>query len=173
MGRSRALRDINNDILIQNQYDISNCRVTVTGCGEAAEVRVVSHGATPQEKGGISSHATQSGFRSVAVVEDCLFPFISSALDGRLAPVIAKWRLINLDNCGGPRDRDIPGSPVSGFELGAWIGLGIGVHFRPRRPICRKFRPCKKPKASACDDRRRTSVNCGTYLGHVRAIRAH
>ena len=76
----------------------------LTGCG-AAEVHVFPW-SDPAGKGrDIGSYATQSGFRSVAAICDCLSPFISSALEGKLAPAIANWGLINLDDCCGPRDR--------------------------------------------------------------------
>ena len=66
-----------------------------TGCGEAAEVHVFLW-SDPACKGrDIGSYATQSGFRSVAVIDDGLSPFISSALEGKLASAIAKWGLIN------------------------------------------------------------------------------
>ena len=75
------------------------------GLWEAAKVHVVTW-SNPAGKGrDIGSYATQSGCRSVAVIDDCLSPFISSAPEGKLAPAVAKWGLTNLDDCCGPRDR--------------------------------------------------------------------
>jgi hypothetical protein len=110
----------------------------------------------------------------LAVIDKCLSPFISSALEGKLAPAIAAWVQISLDDSCGPRCRKaLLAVPSQGTTASAETGLKIEVNFRPRRPICRKFRRCKQPKATACDDSGRTSINCGTYLGQVPTIPAH
>lgn len=107
IGRNRALIDLANYCFVEKQYVISNCRGAFPGCGEVAEVYVFPWSDPTGIGRDICSYATQGGFRSVAVIDDCLPPFISSALEGRLATAVAKWGLSNLDDCCGPRTEGI------------------------------------------------------------------
>jgi len=118
------LRDISNYVCVENHYDLSNCRVTVTGCGEVAEVYVFPW-SDPTGKGGYR-FPREAGRLSFSDGRRRLFiPFISSALEGRLAPAIAEWGLINLDDYCGPRDsKALLAVPSQGLSCTRGSALG-------------------------------------------------